>query len=48
MANGLGYKALSNEFLMPFFEAKIENYIIKIEQFNEQAVESLTGATVKC
>jgi len=44
MINGHGYRNLVSDFLIPFFEKKITDYIHEIDKFNEQAEAELGQA----
>ena len=47
LVNGHGYQNLIDEFLEPYFKSKIEMNIKEIASYNEQALETLGGKTVK-
>ena len=47
MVNGHAYKYLAKDFLIPFFQTKINNNEREIKVANEQAVQNLIGKTVK-
>ena len=47
LVNGHGHKKLVEDFLAPYFESKISLNLEEINQYNEQALQTLGGRTVK-